>query len=69
MIENVPRDPGEGDARQRTVSVAWLAAFWGVDRSTIYRDIMKGALPAYRLPSGTIRVLKSDADRYGRPIA
>lgn len=68
MIENRQQDPGETDARERTVTVAWLARFWGVHENTVYRDIRKGALRAYKLPGGAIRVLVSDAKRYGRPI-
>lgn len=52
----------------RHVSPARLAAFWGVSIDTVYRDIRKGALRAFRLPSGKIRVKMSDAKRYGRPI-
>lgn len=50
------------------VSPSRLASFWGVSTRTVYRDIAKGALPAYRLPSGTIRIRTADARRYGRPI-
>lgn len=50
------------------VSVSRLAAFWGVSERTIRRDIAKGALPAYRLPGGQIRIRTADARRYGRPI-
>ncbi len=68
MITAAESDPGEKDARQRTVSPSWLAAFWSVHPNTVYRDIRKGALKAYRLPGGQIRVLMSDARRYGRPV-
>lgn len=67
MIEERASDPGELDARQRTVSVEWLARFWDVHPNTIYRDIRKGALKSFRLPSGRIRVLVADAKLYGRP--
>jgi predicted site-specific integrase-resolvase len=50
------------------VSPARLASFWGVRLRTVYRDIAKGALPAYRLPNGRIRIKTADARRYGRPI-
>jgi len=58
------RDHDEAPA----VSPARLASFWGVRLRTVYRDIQKGALPAYRLPNGRIRIKTSDARRYGRPI-
>lgn len=51
-----------------TISPAKLAAYWSVHVHTIYRDIRKGALPAYRLPGGLIRIRLEDARRYGRPI-
>jgi len=51
-----------------TVSPARLAAYWGVSVRTIYRDVRKGALPAFRLPGGDIRIRVRDARRYGRPI-
>lgn len=67
MIEDHATDPGELDARLRTVTVSWLARFWSVHENTIYRDIRKGALRAYRLPGGQLRIRVSDANRYGRP--
>lgn len=68
MIQNASTDPGAKDARLRTVSPSWLANFWSVHPNTVYRDIRKGALRAFRLPGGQLRVLMSDARRYGRPI-
>ena len=68
MIKNALADPGEGDARLRTVSPTWLARFWSVHPNTVYRDIHKGALPAFRLPGGQLRVLVADAKRYGKPV-
>lgn len=50
------------------VSPGQLAAYWGVCVETIYRDIKKGALAAYKLPGGQIRILVEDARRYGRPL-
>ncbi len=50
------------------VSVSRLAAYWGVSVDTIYRDVAKGALRAFRLPGGTIRIRTSDARKYGRPV-
>lgn len=44
-----------------------LAAYWGVHPNTIYRDIRKGALRAFRLPGGQLRIRTSDARKYGRP--
>ena len=49
------------------VTVRALARYWGVDIATIYRDIKKGALRVYRLPSGALRIKLSDALAYGRP--
>lgn len=49
------------------VTPAKLAADWGVHVHTVYRDIDKGALPAFRLPSGRLRIRREDARRYGRP--
>jgi predicted site-specific integrase-resolvase len=49
------------------VSPSRLAEEWGVDVQTVYRDIRKGALPAFRLPSGRFRIRRDDARRYGRP--
>jgi excisionase family DNA binding protein len=51
-----------------SVSVGELARYWHVSTRTIYRDIFKGALPAFRLPGGTMRVKTTDARTYGRPI-
>ena len=52
----------------RAVSPSWLAHRWNVHVRTIYRDIGKGALKAFRLPGGQIRILRDDAERYGRPV-
>ena len=49
------------------ISPSRLAGFWGVHVDTIYRDIRKGALPAFRLPGGQLRIRVADARRYGRP--
>jgi IS30 family transposase len=49
------------------VSPSRLASFWGVHPNTIYRDIRKGALRAFRLPSGQLRISRKDARQYGRP--
>lgn len=56
------------EAMGPNVSPGRLASYWGVSVDTVYRDIAKGALRAYRLPGGTIRIRTSDARRYGRPI-
>lgn len=45
-----------------------LAEYWGVHVNTVYRDIRKGALRAFRLPSGRVRIRLDDARRYGRPV-
>ncbi len=50
------------------VSPSRLASDWGVHVNTVYRDIRKGALRAFRLPSGRVRIRREDARRYGRPI-
>ncbi len=50
------------------VTIAQLAAYWQVNRSTIYRDIERGALPAFQLPGGGIRIRTEDARAYGRRI-
>lgn len=51
----------------RMVSPGEIARFWRVDVNVIYRDIRKGALLAYKLPGGTLRVPLSEGRRYGRP--
>jgi excisionase family DNA binding protein len=51
------------------VSPSRLAEYWGVSVDTVYRDIRKGALPAFRVgSSGQFRIRLSDARRYGRPV-
>lgn len=50
------------------ISPARLAAQWGVNVQTIYRDIRKGALRAYRLPGGDLRIRIRDARAYGKPV-
>jgi excisionase family DNA binding protein len=50
------------------VTVTELARYWKVSVDTVYRDIKKGALRAYRVgSSGKIRVRVEDARQYGRP--
>ena len=50
------------------ISPSRLADYWGVDIKTIYRDIRKGALPAFRVGSGgQLRIRLTDAKKYGRP--
>ena len=52
----------------RYVTVTELARYWKVSVDTVYRDIKKGALRAYRVgSSGKIRVRVEDARKYGRP--
>ena len=51
------------------VSPRRLANYWGVHVNTVYRDIRKGALPAFRVGSGgQFRIRWIDARRYGRPV-
>jgi excisionase family DNA binding protein len=50
------------------VSPSRLAEHWGVHVNTVYRDIRKGALRAFRLPGGRFRIRWEDARRYGRPL-
>jgi predicted site-specific integrase-resolvase len=52
---------------QRYVTPSYLARFWSVHVNTVYRDIRKGALRAFRMPGGQLRVRWIDARRYGRP--
>ncbi len=51
------------------VTVAQLAAYWGVSEKTIRRDIDKGALKAVRVGSNAliIRIPIEEARRYGQP--
>ena len=50
------------------VTVAELAAYWGVSERTIYRDLDKGALRFVRVgSSGIIRIPIAAARGYGRP--
>lgn len=64
----VPASLEQRHEESAALSPARLAARWGVHVQTIYRDIRKGALRAYRLPGGDLRIRLSDARRYGRPI-
>jgi predicted site-specific integrase-resolvase len=57
-----------GPVESDVVSPSRLAADWGVHVKTVYRDIRKGALRAFRLPSGRVRIRRDDARSYGRPI-
>ena len=51
------------------VTVTELARYWKVSVDTVYRDIKKGALRAYRVgSSGKIRVRVEDALQYGHPV-
>lgn len=52
-----------------TVSVDELAAYWGVNRRTITRDIEKGALMAYKVGTTEVTRIKiADARAHGRPV-
>jgi len=57
-----------GDEMPAVMAPQELADFWRIHVQTIRRDIKKGALKAFRLPGGDIRIRRSDAIRYGRPI-
>ena len=48
-------------------TVEQAARLWQVCEETVRRDIRKGALRAFRLPGGAIRILRSDILAYGRP--
>ena len=62
-----PRRRG-GPYLEPAISPGELAAKWGVGVQTIYRDIRKGALRAFRLPGGDLRIRIRDARRYGKPV-
>jgi excisionase family DNA binding protein len=68
-----PRLKGEiaealfGLIKQPTCTVEEAARIWRVCVETVRRDIRKGALRAYRLPGGSLRILRSDLLAYGRP--
>ena len=57
-----------GSHPEPSVTVAELARYWHVGTSTIYRDIFKGALAAFKLPGGAVRIKTDDARAYGRPV-
>jgi excisionase family DNA binding protein len=57
---------GQGEGLH--ISPSRLATYWNVHPNTVYRDIRKGALRAFRLPGGQLRIRISDARRYGRPV-
>lgn len=57
--------PGGG---RGAVTPGQVASYWGVHVNTVYRDIGKGALRAFRLPGGGLRIRRDDARRYGRPV-
>lgn len=65
MSRSRRRQQDSDDARY--VSPARMAALWGVSRHTIYRDIRKGAIRTYRLPSGILRIDRDEALQYGKP--
>jgi excisionase family DNA binding protein len=64
----LPSDLESRDPEERYVTPSYLARYWNVHINTIYRDIQKGALRAYRLPGGPLRIRWSDAQAYGRPV-
>ena len=59
--------PSPAAEESGAVSPSRLAREWDVSVDTVYRDIRKGALRAFRLPSGRVRIRRDDALRYGRP--
>lgn len=61
-------EPARHGRSADVVSPSRLADYWGVHVNTIYRDIRKGALRAFRLPGGRFRIRGCDARRYGRPV-
>jgi excisionase family DNA binding protein len=65
----VPRPFDLATDSDHYVTVTELARYWNVSVDTVYRDIKKGALRAYRVgSSGKIRVRVEDARQYGRPV-
>ena len=49
------------------VTVSEVAHYWHVSERTIYRHILKGALPVVRIgPFGRLRIRTGDALNYGR---
>jgi excisionase family DNA binding protein len=73
QLLNDPRLKGElaaalfGLIKQPTCTVEEAARIWRVCVETVRRDIRKGALRAYRLPGGSLRILRADIVAYGRP--
>jgi len=69
-LQNMAQNPDALSSRrddEAAISPSGLASHWGVHVNTIYRDIRKGALRAFRLPGGHWRIRREDARRYGRP--
>lgn len=64
----VPAAPPSTEDKRAFVTPTQLAVHWHVHPNTIYRDIGKGALPAYRMPGGQLRIRIADAKRYGKPV-
>jgi hypothetical protein len=62
----VTRDRSNDD--KPSVSPSRLARRWGVHVNTVYRDIRKGALRAFRMPGGQLAIQADDAERYGTPV-
>jgi excisionase family DNA binding protein len=65
-VTSTPRGIGPDEDAPR-LTPAQLADYWGVSITTVYRDLRKGALPAFRR-GRQFRIRPSDARRYGRPI-
>jgi excisionase family DNA binding protein len=56
-----------GLLKEPVFTVEEAARLWRVCEETVRRDIRKGALRAYRIPGGSLRILRSDLLAYGRP--
>lgn len=55
--------------REEIVTLEELATYWRVGAEVIRRDILKGALAAYRVgEQGQYRIHITDARAYGRPV-
>ena len=72
QIEDRRTDPWRKSRKvldsRKFVTVSELAGYWRVSERTVYRHILKGALPVVRIgPFGRLRIRTRDALRYGRP--
>lgn len=53
---------------EKVVSPREAASLLGVQVVTVYRWIQLGQLPAYRLPSGYIRIRETDLQAFLTPV-